>query len=213
MKKTCTDSRYFWSDVRISDLLDLPIIQPRITPILLINLGCYAMNNLSAFSFLLLLSATLLAGCEQTPPEVAGGSSSTSARSPALSAISSAGSISQSTEQTQSNNSTESTTVYFDFDSSELTLGAQQKLAQTVQYFLANPSSSIIVEGHADERGTREYNLALGAKRASSVTDFLVANGIDALRIRQVSFGKEQPVEIGSNQAAWSKNRRAIVVK
>jgi len=164
------------------------------------------MNNLSAFGFLLLLSTTLLAGCEQTPPEVAGGSSSTSA-------ISSAGSISQSTEQTQSNNSTESTTVYFDFDSSELTLGAQQKLAQTVQYFLANPSSSIIVEGHADERGTREYNLALGAKRASSVTDFLVANGIDALRIRQVSFGKEQPVEIGSNQAAWSKNRRAIVVK
>ena len=164
------------------------------------------MNNLSAFGFLLLLSATLLAGCEQTPPEVAGGSSSTSA-------ISSAGSISQSTEQTQSNNSTESTTVYFDFDSSELTLGAQQKLAQTVQYFLSNPSSSIIVEGHADERGTREYNLALGAKRASSVTDFLVANGIDALRIRQVSFGKEQPVEIGSNQAAWSKNRRAIVVK
>ena len=58
-----------------------------------------------------------------------------------------------------------------------------------------------------------EYNLALGAKRASSVTDFLIANGIDALRIRQVSFGKEQPVEIGSNQAAWSKNRRAIVVK
>ena len=206
MKKTCTDSRYFWSDVRISDLLDLPIIQPRITPILLINLGCYAMNNLSAFSVLFLLSATLLAGCEQTPPVVAGGSSSTSA-------ISSAGSISQSTEQTQSNNSTESTTVYFDFDSFDLTLGAQQKLAQTVQYFLANPSSSIIVEGHADERGTREYNLALGAKRASSVTDFLVANGIDALRIRQVSFGKEQPVEIGSNQAAWSKNRRAIVVK
>ena len=171
------------------------------------------MNNLSAFGFLLLLSTTLLAGCEQTPPEVTGGSSSTSASSPALSAISSAGSISQSTEQTQSNNSTESTTVYFDFDSSELTLGAQQKLAQTVQYFLVNPSSSIIVEGHADERGTREYNLALGAKRASSVTDFLVANGIDALRIRQVSFGKEQPVEIGSNQAAWSKNRRAIVVK
>jgi peptidoglycan-associated lipoprotein len=168
---------------------------------------------LSAFSFLFLLSTALLAGCEQRPPEVAGGASSTSESSPAVSTTSSAGRISQSTEQTQSNNSTESTTVYFDFDSSELTLGAQQKLAQTAQYFLANPSSSIIVEGHADERGTREYNLALGAKRASSVADFLVANGIDALRIRQVSFGKEQPVEIGSNQAAWSKNRRAIVVK
>jgi peptidoglycan-associated lipoprotein len=170
-------------------------------------------NNLSAFGFLLLLSTALFAGCEQTPPEVTGRYSSTSASSPALSAISSAGSVSQSTEQTQSNNSTKSTTVYFDFDSSELSVEATQELAQAVKHLQSNPSKSIIVEGHADERGTREYNLALGAKRASSVADFLMANGIDVLRIRQVSFGKEQPAEIGSNAAAWSKNRRAIVVK
>jgi peptidoglycan-associated lipoprotein len=71
----------------------------------------------------------------------------------------------------------------------------------------------MIVEGHADERGTREFNLVLGVKRTSSVSDFLVTNGIDALRIRQVSFGKEQPTEIGSNAAAWSKNMRAVIVK
>ena len=153
------------------------------------------MNNLSAFSFLLLLSTTLLAGCEQTPPEVAGGSSSTSA-------ISSAGSTSQNTEQNKYGDNVNLTMVYFDFDSSELSVEATQELAQAVKHLQSNPSKSIIVEGHADERGTREYNLALGAKRASSVADFLMANGIDALRIRQVSFGKEQPAEIGSNAAA-----------
>ena len=104
-------------------------------------------------------------------------------------------------------------TVLFGFDSASLTDAAQATLNRQAAFMQASPTLRVIIGGHADERGTREYNLALGAKRASSVADFLVANGIDALRIRQVSFGKEQPAEIGSNAAAWSKNRRAIVVK
>ena len=164
------------------------------------------MRKLNVSSLILLISGMLLVGCAETPPDVAGLSSSTSA-------ISSANGTSQNTEQNKYGDNVNLTMVYFDFDSSELSVEATQELAQAVKHLQSNPSKSIIVEGHADERGTREYNLALGAKRASSVADFLVANGIDALRIRQVSFGKEQPAEIGSNAAAWSKNRRAIVVK
>ena len=164
------------------------------------------MRKLNVSSLILLISGMLLVGCAEAPPEVAGGSSSTSA-------ISSANGTSQNTEQNKYGDNVNLTMVYFDFDSSELSVEATQELAQAAKHLQSNPSKSIIVEGHADERGTREYNLALGAKRASSVADFLIANGIDALRIRQVSFGKEQPAEIGSNAAAWSKNRRAVIVK
>ena len=164
------------------------------------------MRKLSRSGLILLISGMLFVGCEKTPPEVIGNSSSTSA-------FSSAGSVSQNTELTQPNKNTKSTTVYFDFDSPELTLEATQELDQAVKHLQLNPSKVMIVEGHGDQRGTREYNLALGAKRASSVSDFFVANGIDVLRIRQVSFGKEQPTEIGSNAAAWSKNKRTVIVK
>ena len=166
----------------------------------------FVMRKLSRSGLIILIFGMFFVGCEKTPPEVIGNSLSTSA-------ISSAGSVSQITELTQPNKNTKSTTVYFDFDSPELTLEATQELDQAVKHLQLNLSKVMIDEGHADERGTREYSLVLGAKRTSSVSDFLVTNGIDALRIRQVSFGKEQPTEIGSNAAAWSKNMRAVIVK
>ena len=76
----------------------------------------------------------------------------------------------------------------------------------------ANPSYGILIEGHADEQGTREYNLALGAKRASAVQDFLIVQGIPASRLRTVSYGKERPVEVCSDEACYAKNRRAVTV-
>lgn len=101
--------------------------------------------------------------------------------------------------------------TYFDFDSAELSADARKVLDKAVNKFLTNPSGRVVISGHADERGTREYNLALGHLRASAVADYMVANGIDGLRIKKVSFGKEKPLLKGSNEEAWSKNRRVEI--
>ena len=103
-------------------------------------------------------------------------------------------------------------TVYFDFDSSVLSYDAQVTLSRQSAFLQINPEAVVVIEGHADERGTREYNLALGDRRASAARDFLLAKGIDAARIRTVSYGKERPAMLGSNDEAWAKNRRAATV-
>jgi peptidoglycan-associated lipoprotein len=101
--------------------------------------------------------------------------------------------------------------TYFDFDSAELSANTRKVLDKAVDKFLTNPSWRVVISGHADERGTREYNLALGHLRASAVADYMVANGIDGLRIKKISFGKEKPLLKGSNEEAWSKNRRVEI--
>ena len=101
--------------------------------------------------------------------------------------------------------------TYFDFDSAELSAETRKVLDRVVDKFLTNPSARVVISGHADERGTREYNLALGHLRASAVADYMVANGIDGLRIKKVSFGKEKPLLKGSNEEAWSRNRRVEI--
>ena len=101
--------------------------------------------------------------------------------------------------------------TYFDFDSAGLSADARKVLDKAIDKFLTNPSGRVVISGHADERGTREYNLALGHLRASAVADYMVANGIDGLRIKKVSFGKEKPRLKVSNEEAWSKNRRVGV--
>ena len=103
-------------------------------------------------------------------------------------------------------------TVYFAFDSAALDPRAQQTLSRQAAFLKVNPSIKITIEGHCDERGTREYNLALGERRASASRDFLLAQGIDAARVRIVSYGKERPVVEGSNEAAWAKNRRSATM-
>ena len=99
--------------------------------------------------------------------------------------------------------------VYFDFDSYDLRPEAQQTLAQQAQWLNRYPNVQVIIEGNADERGTREYNLALGARRANSVAEFLVARGVSAGRIQTISYGKERPIAEGSDEEAWAKNRNA----
>jgi len=102
--------------------------------------------------------------------------------------------------------------VYFNFNSSEINSNAQKTLMRQVRWLKEHSDVNIIVEGHADERGTREYNLALGEKRANSSKSFLVANGISSSRISVISYGKEHPEAPGSDEASWSKNRRAVTV-
>ena len=103
-------------------------------------------------------------------------------------------------------------TVYFGYDSSALSDDAQATLMRQAGFLRGNPSLTVTIEGHCDERGTREYNLALGERRATAARDYLLAQGVDPARIRVISYGKERPVASGSNEQSWSKNRRAATV-
>ncbi|MEM7289916.1 MAG: peptidoglycan-associated lipoprotein Pal [Pseudomonadota bacterium] len=102
--------------------------------------------------------------------------------------------------------------VFFETDSSILTPQARQTLDRQAQWLLQYPNYPITVEGHADERGTREYNLALGARRAAATRDYLASRGIGANRIRTISFGKERPVAVCNDISCWSQNRRTVTV-
>ncbi|MEM7701488.1 MAG: peptidoglycan-associated lipoprotein Pal [Pseudomonadota bacterium] len=105
-----------------------------------------------------------------------------------------------------------SSTVYFDTDRFNIDSADAAALQSQAQYFAQYPGVTFTIQGHCDERGTREYNLALGERRANAAKNYLVSLGIDANRITTVSFGKERPAALESNQAAWALNRRAASV-
>lgn len=105
-----------------------------------------------------------------------------------------------------------SDTVHFATDSSDVDSEAQGILTAQIAWLKKNPAVRVTVEGHCDERGTREYNLALGDRRANSAKNFLVNGGVDAGRITVISYGKERPVATGSDDSAWAQNRRAVTV-
>ncbi len=98
--------------------------------------------------------------------------------------------------------------VYFDFDDASLSHEARQKLMEKAAWLRANPDARVIIEGHCDERGTAEYNIALGQRRAQSIKTFLVNAGIDPSRLRTVSYGEERPLDPGKTEEAYAKNRR-----
>lgn len=102
--------------------------------------------------------------------------------------------------------------IYFDTDRYDIDSADQAALRTQAQYLQQYPNITVTVEGHADERGTREYNLALGERRANAARNYLVSLGIPEGRIRVLSFGKERPVALGSNESAWAQNRRAVTV-
>ena len=185
--------------------------------------------------FLTIFAATFfLAACEtaSTISEEAAGnsasastessttSSSTSSSAESTSASSSASSASAASADAENSALEEARgemmaigdTVLFGYDSSALSSQALETLDAQAALLNAKPSFRVKIEGHADERGTREYNLALGERRASATRDYLVAKGVDGSRIRIVSYGKERPAEIGSNEDAWAKNRRTVTV-
>ena len=190
--------------------------------------------------FLLLAAgAALLTACE-TASEIdaiasgASGSSATTSTASSGSAASSGSSDSSSSSSSStsssgaSGSSSDSTTTYsydtdpktalikvgdrvlFGYDSSELDDDDRSVLDNQAKFLNQNPSLKVTIEGHCDERGTREYNLALGEKRASAVKDYLISVGINSERISVVSYGKERPQVLGSNKAAWSMNRRSV---
>jgi len=101
--------------------------------------------------------------------------------------------------------------VYFEYDQFNLTSKSIQALKGVSELMKKNSKITISIEGHADERGTREYNLALGQRRAESVTNYLISNGINRNRLITKSFGEERPLSLGSNDTAWSKNRRVEI--
>lgn len=102
--------------------------------------------------------------------------------------------------------------VFFAVDQSNLPAEAIATLDQQANWLLSNPNYTAIIEGHADEQGTREYNLALGARRAASAQEYLISRGVAPNRLSTISYGKERPIEICSNEACYSRNRRAVTV-
>ena len=166
--------------------------------------GVLALLKLVKFAVAGAVLGISLAGCSQNDMELStAGVSKTSAGG------SSAEAITTARVEAPAESLSLSEIVYFDFDSAELSPSARTTLDQVVRIMSANPTESLEIGGHADERGTRSYNLALGARRAASVADYLLAQGINELRLRQISYGKEKPLLSGSNEEAWQKNRRA----
>ena len=102
--------------------------------------------------------------------------------------------------------------VFFDFDKYDLSAEGRATLQKQAVWLRRYPAVTVTIEGHADERGTREYNLALGERRANSVREYLRALGVEPNRMRTISYGKERPVALGSNEEAWKQNRRAVTV-
>ena len=105
-----------------------------------------------------------------------------------------------------------SDTIHFDLDKYAIDSESEGILRSQAQWLARYPAKSVTIEGHCDERGTREYNLALGERRANAAKNFLIGLGVDAGRITTVSYGKERPLALGSDEASWAKNRRAVTI-
>ena len=168
----------------------------------------------------LLAASVFLAACEtasttsgdaSSTVETSSGSSSSSSASSSSPAASAAAADTAAAEPTPAEQlATVGNTILFAFDSSSLSSVAQMTLDRQAAFLQSSPTLRVIIGGHADERGTREYNLALGERRAAATRDYLVAKGLNAARIRIISYGKERPAAVESNGAAWAKNRRAV---
>jgi peptidoglycan-associated lipoprotein len=146
------------------------------------------------------LAATLLAGLVL----------SACANKPASDSLASAGAATPGSQQDFVVNVGDR--VFFETDSSELTTQSRATLDKQAQWLQQYGNYAFTIEGHADERGTREYNIALGARRAQTVRDYLAARGVQPSRMRTVSFGKERPVAVCNDISCWSQNRRAVTV-
>ncbi len=157
----------------------------------------------------MLAAVALLAACETAPQNTAAtGGSGAAGAAPAATAQAPAGPRPGSQEDLVRNVGDR---IFYDFDKSELRPEARRTIERWAGWLKQYPQVTVTVEGHADERGTREYNIALGERRATAARNFLVSQGIDARRVATISYGKERPAVLGSNEAAWSQNRRAVM--
>jgi len=161
----------------------------------------------------LLLASVSLAGCASTPkelpPQPVSASTSTQPAQP-LPPPQPTGPVPGSEADFLA--SVISDTVHFELDKYAIDGESEGILRSQAQWLARYPGKAITIEGHCDERGTREYNLALGERRANAAKNYLIGLGVDAGRISTVSYGKERPVALGSDEAAWAKNRRAVTI-
>ncbi|WP_188056135.1 MULTISPECIES: peptidoglycan-associated lipoprotein Pal [unclassified Sphingosinithalassobacter] len=160
----------------------------------------------------LLIGVALLAtaGCAKKRPEVLPPSPGTTTPTPPPGGDTTTGVIPGSPEDFR--RSVMGDTVYFALDQHDIDAEARAILDSQARWLAQYPNRRITIEGHADERGTREYNLALGDRRANSAKNYLAARGVSPARITTISYGKERPVALGSNESAWAQNRRAVTI-
>ena len=177
-------------------------------------------NNLIAiYSFLIIL---LLSACETASQKVVGGSATSNANGSSASSSKVSSSKESAANKSSLFGQAKETAadkliavgdrVLFGYDSAKLDESSKILIDAQSRFLRVNNDLNFVIEGHTDERGTREYNLALGKQRATAVRDYLVIQGIDPDRIKVISYGKEKPAVVGSNSMAWSKNRRAVTV-
>ena len=150
----------------------------------------------------MILMALVVFGCKKAPPESVAVSDGPIAP---IEAPASQAPVPDSVKQLAANFSK----VFFEFDAATLTSSAQQALSANVTIMTANNDLKVEIQGHADERGTTDYNLSLGQKRAESVKKYMVAQGVSPTRLGTISYGEERPVDHTATEVAWSKNRRA----
>jgi len=172
------------------------------------------------FKFLTLVAATLLLAACETPSEntgaAAGGGTATTSATTATTTTTAAPAVTTIPGPTPGSQEdlvvSVGDRVFFDFDKSDLKPESRGTIEALATWLNANPAVTITIEGHCDERGTREYNLALGERRANAVYDYLLALGVSASRLNTISYGKERPAVLGSNEQAWAQNRRGVFV-
>ena len=166
--------------------------------------------------FISIFMVLFVAACATTPKD--SGDSSGSGSSSSGSDVSSEGTITETTGSGIVSGSQEDLIVnvgdrvFFGYDSSDLDSDALELLQDQVAWLKQNSDVTVTIEGHCDERGTREYNLALGEKRAQAVKNYLIGLGIDPDRVSTISYGKERPAVVGSNDGAWAQNRRSVTI-
>ncbi len=163
----------------------------------------------------LLAAAVLVAGCSSAPEESKSGTGTGGAATGASSTTAPAAAAQPAGPRPGSQEELVATVgdrVFFDYDKSVVKPEGRTVLNRQAAWLKQYGSVAVTIEGHCDERGTREYNLALGERRANAVKDYLIAQGISASRIRTISYGKERPVALGSNDAAYSQNRRGVTM-
>lgn len=162
-------------------------------------------------SLLVATAVIALAGCSKKPPKDLPPAPVDSAR-PDSSADTGASSGPVKGSQADFVASVLSDHIYFTTDKYDIDAQSQSTLRSQAQWMMANPNVHVTVEGHCDERGTRDYNLALGERRANAAKNYLASLGIDPARISTISYGKERPAALGSDETAWAQNRRAVTV-
>ena len=169
------------------------------------------------FSLVTTFAAALLLAACSTPSEEASTTSGSGSSGTGTTSQSSSGdtgsTISRPAAGTQEDLTVEvGDRVFFDFDKYDIRADQRGTVEALAAWLDTNPSVALSIEGHCDERGTREYNLALGERRANSVRDYLVALGVNPARLSTVSYGEERPAVLGSNESAWAQNRRGVFV-